>query len=72
MKPITPDMDKITQWWQEMRYNTGSRDDLLRTAIGEEVRRCIFEVREANDVIWLFDKLDTVIGFYLSLGKKVR
>jgi len=42
------------------------------SAIGEEVRKRIFEVREANDVIWLFDKLDTVVGFYLSLGKRVR
>jgi hypothetical protein len=72
MKPTTPDMDQITKWWQEFRGNTSSKDDLLATAIGEEVRKRIFEVREANDVIFLFDKLDMVIGFYLSLGKRIR
>ena len=44
----------------------------METAVGKEVRRRIFEVHVSDEVVDLFDKLDTVFEFYFSLAKKVR
>ena len=65
-------MYEITQWWDEFYRSTDTRQELLATAIGEAVRKRIFEIKAPNEVISLFDRLDTVVEFYLSLAKKVR
>jgi hypothetical protein len=66
------DICEITQWWDEFCRSPDSRQALLRTAIVTEVRKRIFEVHAPDEVIWLFDKLDMVLDFYLSLARKVR
>ena len=38
----------------------------------KEVRGRIFEVHASDQVVDLFDKLDTVLEFYFSLAKRVR
>jgi hypothetical protein len=63
---------EITQWWDEFCRSTDTRQELLETAIGKEVRRRIFEVHVSDEVVCLFEKLDTVLEFYFSLAKKVR
>ena len=65
-------MCEITQWWDEFCRSAGTRPGLLETAIGKEVRRRIFEVHASDQVVDLFDKLDTVLEFYFSLAKRVR
>jgi hypothetical protein len=65
-------MREITQWWDEFCRSPDTRQALLRTAIATEVRRRIFEVHAPDEVVWLFDKLDMVLEFYLSLARKVR
>ena len=72
MIPQDPSACKITQWWDEFSHAANTRQELLETAIGKEVRRRIFEVHASDRVIDLFDKLDTVLEFYFSLAKKVR
>src|ERR1700730_5092423 len=72
MIPQDPGMGEITQWWDEICRGADTRQQLLDTAIGKEVRRRIFEIRAADEVVCLFDKLDTVLEFYFSLAKKVR
>jgi hypothetical protein len=65
-------MREITQWWNEFFDATDTRQEVLETAVGKEVRRRIFEVRASDEVVCLFQKLDTVLEFYFSLTKKVR
>jgi hypothetical protein len=72
MEPQDLGMYEITQWWDEFYRSTDTRQELLATAIGEAVRKRIFEIKAPNEVISLFDRLDTVVEFYLSLAKKVR
>jgi hypothetical protein len=72
MIPQDPSMCEITQWWDEFCRRAGTRQELLETAIGKEVRRRIFEVYASDEVVGLFDKLDMVLEFYFSLAKKVR
>jgi hypothetical protein len=72
MIPQDPGMGEITQWWDEICRGADTRQQLLDTAIGKEVRRRIFEIRAADEVVCLFDKLDTVLEFYFSLAKKVQ
>jgi hypothetical protein len=72
MIPQDPGMCEITRWWDEFCRSSDTRPELLETAIGNEVRRRIFEVHASDQVADLFDKLDTVLKFYFSLAKKVR
>jgi hypothetical protein len=72
MTPQDPDMREITQWWDDFCGAADTRQELLETAIGKEVRRRIFEIHTSDQVVDLFDKLDTVLEFYFSLAKKVR
>ena len=72
MIPQDPDMHEITQWWDEFCGAPDTPQELLQTAVGKEVRRRIFEVHASDQVVDLFDKLDTVLEFYFSLAKKVR
>jgi hypothetical protein len=72
MIPQDPGMREITQWWDEVCRSANTRQELLETAIGKEVRRRIFEVHASDEVVGLFDKLDTLLEFYFSLAKKVR
>jgi hypothetical protein len=72
MIPQDPGMREITQWWDEFCRSAGTRPELLETAIGKEVRGRIFEVHASDQVVDLFDKLDTVLEFYFSLAKRVR
>ena len=65
-------MREITQWWDEFCGTTDTRQKLLETALGKEVRRRIFELRASDLVVDLFDRLDIVLEFYLSLARKVR
>ena len=65
-------MREITQWWDEFCRSADTRPGLLETTIGKEVRRRIFEVHVSDEVVCLFEKLDTVLEFYFSLAKKVR
>jgi hypothetical protein len=65
-------MHEITQRWDEFCRSTDTRQEVLETAIGKEVRRRIFEVHASGELIFLFDNLDTVLEFYFSLAKKVR
>lgn len=67
-----PGMGEIHKWWDEFFRSGETRQELLETAIGKEVRRRIFEVRASDRVTDLFDKLETVLEFYFSLAKKVR
>ena len=72
MIPQDLGMCEITQWWDEFCRSTDTRQELLETAIGKEVRRRIFEVHVSEEVVCLFEKLDAVLKFYFSLTKKVR
>jgi hypothetical protein len=72
MIPQDPGICEITQWWDEFCCSADTRQGLLETAVGKEVRRRIFEVHVSDEVVDLFDKLDTVLAFYLSMAKKVR
>ena len=72
MIPQDPGMREITQWWDEVCRSANTRQELLETAIGKEVRRRIFEVHASDQVVDLFDKLDTILEFYLSFTKKAR
>jgi hypothetical protein len=72
MIPQDPDMHEITEWWDEFCDTTDTRQEVLETAVGKEVRRRIFEVHDSDEVVCLFEKLDTVVEFYFSLAKKVR
>jgi hypothetical protein len=72
MIPQDPGMRDITEWWDEFCRRAATRQELLETAIGKEVRRRIFEVHASDEVVGLFDKLDMVLEFYFSLAKKVR
>jgi hypothetical protein len=72
MIPQDPDMHEITQWWDEFCGTPDTRQEVLETAVGKEVRRRIFEVHASDEVVCLFEKLDTVLEFYFSLAKKVR
>jgi hypothetical protein len=72
MLPQDHGMREITQWWDEFYRSADTRQKLLETAIGKEVRRRIFEVHASDEVVFLFDKLDTVLEFYFSLAKKAR
>jgi hypothetical protein len=67
-----PDMHEITRWWDEFCATPDMRQEVLETAVGKEVRRRIFEVHASDEVVCLFEKLDTVLEFYFSLAKKVR
>ncbi len=71
---IPPDLGmlEITKWWDEFCCSADTKQGLLETAIGKEVRRRIFEVHASDEMVYLFDKLDTVLEFYFSLAKKVR
>jgi hypothetical protein len=72
MIPQDPDMHEITQWWDEFCSTPDTPQELLETAVGKEVRRRIFEVHASDEVVCLFEKLDTILEFYFSLAKKVR
>jgi hypothetical protein len=72
MIPQDPDMHEITQWWDEFCGTPDTRQEVLETAVGKEVRKRIFEVHASDEVVCLFEKLDTVLEFYFSLAKKVR
>ena len=72
MIPQKPDMHEITQWWDEFCGTPDTPQELLETAVGKEVRRRIFEVHASDEVVCLFEKLDTVLEIYFSLAKKVR
>ena len=72
MTPQDSGMREITQWWDEFCRSVDTKHGLLETAIGKKVRRRIFEIDASDKVIDLFDKLDTVLEFYLSLAKRVR
>ena len=72
MIPQDPGVCKITQWWDEFSRSVNTRQELLETAIGKEVRRRIFEVHASDEMVGLFDKLDTLLEFYFTLAKKVR
>jgi hypothetical protein len=72
MIPSDHDMYEITKWWDEFCRSADTKQGLLETAIGKEVRRRIFEVHASDEVVDLFDKLETVLEFYFSLAKKVR
>jgi hypothetical protein len=65
-------MHEITQWWDEFCGTPDTPQELLETAVGKEVRRRIFELHASDEIVCLFEKLDTVLEFYLSLAKKVR
>jgi hypothetical protein len=69
MIPQDPGMREITQWWDEFCRSTDTRQELLETAIGNEVRRRIFEVHASDEVVCLFEKLDMVLDL-LFIGKK--
>ena len=72
MIPSDPGMREITKWWDEFCRSADTKQGLLETAVGKEVRRRLFEVHVSDEVVDLFDKLDTVFEFYFSLAKKVR
>jgi hypothetical protein len=63
---------KLHNGGDEFCRSADTRPELLETAIGKEVRRRIFEVHASDQVVDLFDKLDAILEFYLSLTKKAR